>query len=60
MGTEPVTMQIDDEAARAFRSASSLERRKLEALVSIQLLEATKSVDDGCFQQGLNVLPELG
>jgi hypothetical protein len=45
MGTEQITMQIDDEAARAFMSASSLERRKLEALVSIQLLEATKSKD---------------
>jgi hypothetical protein len=45
MGTEQITMQIDDEAARAFRSASSIDRRKLEALVSIQLLEATRSKD---------------
>lgn len=45
MGTEQITMQIDDEAARAFRSASVGERRKLEALVSIQLLEATRSKD---------------
>jgi hypothetical protein len=45
MGTEQITMQIDDEAARAFRSASSTDRRKLEALVSIQLLEATRSKD---------------
>ena len=45
MGTEQITMQIDDEAARAFRSASASDRQKLEALVSIQLLEATRSKD---------------
>jgi len=45
MGTEQITMQIDDQAARAFRSASSIDRRKLEALISIQLLEATRSRD---------------
>lgn len=45
MGTEQITMQIDDEAARAFKSVSPIERRKLEALVSIQLLEATRSKD---------------
>jgi hypothetical protein len=45
MGTEQITMQIDDEAARAFKSASAGDRRKLEALISIQLIEATKTKD---------------
>lgn len=45
MGTEQITIQIDDEAARAFKSASSADRRKLEALVSLRLIEATKTKD---------------
>ena len=45
MGTEQITIQIDDEAARAFKSASAGDRRKLEALVSIQLIEATRTKD---------------
>jgi len=45
MGTEQITIQIDDEAARVFKSASSVDRRKLEALVSIQFIEATKTKD---------------
>jgi hypothetical protein len=45
MGTEQITIQIDDEAALAFKSASAGEKRKLEAFVSIQLIEATKSKD---------------
>jgi len=45
MGTEQITIQVDDEAARAFKSASLGDRRKLEALVSIQLIEATKTED---------------
>ena len=43
MGTEQITIQIDNEAARAFKSASLGDRRKLEALVSIQLIAATKT-----------------
>jgi hypothetical protein len=43
MGTEQITIQIDDEAARAFKSASLVDRRKLEALVSLRLIEATKT-----------------
>jgi len=45
MGTEPITIQIDNEAARAFKSAPLGDRRKLEALVSIQFIEATKTKD---------------
>jgi hypothetical protein len=43
MGTKQITIQIDNEAARAFNSASLGDRRKLEALVSIQFIEATKT-----------------
>lgn len=45
MGTKQITIQIDNEAARAFNSASLGDRRKLEALVSIQFVEATKTKD---------------
>ena len=45
MGTKQITIQIDNEAARAFNSASLGDRRKLEALVSIQFIEATKTKD---------------
>jgi hypothetical protein len=45
MGTEEITIRIDDQAARAFKSASAGDRRKLEALVSIQVNEATKTKD---------------
>jgi hypothetical protein len=45
MGTKQITIQIDNEAARAFNSASLVDRRKLEALVSIQFIEATKTKD---------------
>ncbi len=43
MGTEQITIRIDDEAARAFKSASAGDQRKLEALLSVQLIEATKT-----------------
>ena len=42
MATEPITLHLDAEAARVFKTASPDERRKLEALVSLQLLEAAK------------------
>ena len=40
MATEPITVHVDAEAARVFKAASPDERRKLEALLSLQLLEA--------------------
>lgn len=40
MATEPITIEVDAAAARIFKDASPEERRKLEALVSLQLLEA--------------------
>jgi hypothetical protein len=39
MATEPITIEVDEAAARIFKSASPEERRKLEALLSLQLLE---------------------
>jgi hypothetical protein len=41
METEPITIHVDAEAARAFKAASEEEQRKLEALLSLRLLEAT-------------------
>ncbi len=42
MATEPITLNVDAEAARVFNAASPDERRKLEALVSLQLLDVGK------------------
>jgi hypothetical protein len=41
MATEPITLDVDEAAARIFKNASPEERRTLEALVSLQLLEAS-------------------
>jgi hypothetical protein len=38
MATEPVTLELDEAAARVFKEASPEQRRKLEALVSLHLL----------------------
>lgn len=43
MATEPITIQVDESAARIFKNATPEERRKLEALLSLQLLEAGAS-----------------
>jgi hypothetical protein len=43
MATEPVTLEVDEAAARVFKNASPEQRRKLEALVSLYLLEAATS-----------------
>lgn len=36
--TEPITINVDSEAARIFKSASPEERRKLELKITLQLL----------------------
>lgn len=41
MATETITINVDAEAARAFNEASAEEKRKLEALISLRLIEAT-------------------
>jgi hypothetical protein len=43
MEMEQITIQVDAKAARAFKSASEEERRKLEALLSIRLSEVTRT-----------------
>jgi hypothetical protein len=43
MDTERITIQVDAEAAKAFKSASAEDRRKLEALLSIRLSEVTRT-----------------
>jgi hypothetical protein len=40
MATETITVEVDAEAARLFRSASPQQRKKLEALISLRLLDA--------------------
>jgi hypothetical protein len=39
MQTESITLQVEAEAARAYRSASPEKRRKLELLLGMQLLD---------------------
>jgi hypothetical protein len=40
---EDITVQVDDEAARIYREASPKLRKKLDALISLQILEAHAS-----------------
>ncbi len=41
MATEAITVSVDADAARAYRSATDAERRKLDPLVTLRLREAT-------------------
>lgn len=43
MKTEQITIHVDAEAARIFNSASEADRRKLEALISLRLIEAART-----------------
>ena len=43
MTTEAITIHVDAAAAHAFHAASPEERRKLEALLSLHLIEATRT-----------------
>lgn len=40
---EQITVSVDPEVAKRYRSASDNERRKLDLLVSLRLLDATES-----------------
>ena len=42
MSTEIISIRVDAEAARAFKSLSDADRRKLEAILSIRLTEVTQ------------------
>ncbi len=39
MSTEPITLEVDSEAAQAFKSASVEEREKLQVMLGIWLKE---------------------
>lgn len=43
MKTDQITIQVDAEAARAYRAASEEERRKIDSLLSLKLRRATRS-----------------
>jgi hypothetical protein len=43
MSTEVITLEVDSEAARAFKSASAEEREKLQVWLGILLKECAKS-----------------
>jgi hypothetical protein len=43
MKTEQITIHVDAEAARIFNSASEADRRKLEVLISLRLIEAART-----------------
>jgi hypothetical protein len=65
--TEPITIRVAPEAARAYKSATPEEREQLDFLLSLQLLAATQKLpplldlmDDisrGAHERGLT--PEL-
>jgi hypothetical protein len=42
MGTETIRIQVDAEAARAYRSTPAGQRHKLDALLSLRLKEAVR------------------
>ncbi|GIK09440.1 MAG: hypothetical protein JETCAE02_14500 [Anaerolineaceae bacterium] len=41
--TETITIQVTPEIANAFRSASETDRRKMELLLNLRLLEVTRA-----------------
>ena len=41
--TASITIEVDDAAARAFAAASLVERKKLQLLLSLRLVELTSS-----------------
>lgn len=42
MEIEQITISVEPDVAEAYRSASELDRRKLDLLVSLRLREATR------------------
>ena len=45
MSTETISIRVDADAAKAFKSLSEEDRRKLEAILSIRLSEVTQRVE---------------
>jgi hypothetical protein len=46
MATEPITLQVEVDAARAFRSASADEQEKLQTLMGVLLKQYAKTDAD--------------
>ncbi|MDR3635442.1 MAG: hypothetical protein P4L84_16675 [Isosphaeraceae bacterium] len=42
MQTDEITIRVDPEAARAYRAATTEERRKLDLLLSLRLQDALR------------------
>lgn len=45
MATETISVRVDPRAAQAFNALSEEERRKLELLLSLRVLEATQTTE---------------
>ncbi|MEJ7652847.1 MAG: hypothetical protein WKH64_05655 [Chloroflexia bacterium] len=43
MQTQPITIHVDSTAAKAFNTASEEDRRKVEALLNLRLIEVVRS-----------------
>lgn len=43
LNTEKITIQVTPEAAKAFRSASEGDRKKMELLLNLRLLEVART-----------------
>ena len=43
MPTKTITIRVDAEAARAYETATQEQQRKLDALLSLKLTEATRT-----------------
>ncbi|MFQ5787994.1 MAG: hypothetical protein ACE5H1_08430 [Thermodesulfobacteriota bacterium] len=43
MKTKEITIRVDEDAAKAYRSAPEEDRRKLDLLLSLRLSESTRS-----------------
>ena len=43
MPTKTITIRVDTEAARAYETATQEQQRKLDALLSLKLTEATRT-----------------
>jgi hypothetical protein len=42
MSVESITIQVDTEAARAYRTKSTEERRKIDLLLELRLMDALR------------------
>lgn len=54
--TEPITINVDPEAARIFKNASPEQRRKLEVLISLQLRSSSQQPERSLTE----VMDEIG